>query len=399
MDLATTEKRELTAEENAKVDLIHVDVDKLLAEAEVEEKRAAKQSELNAGFHTPEQSASRRPDLENAANTGKSENPRASKKYSEAFASYLRHGEDRMPIEQRATLQQDNDIGGGFFATSETLLLSILKTADNILPIRNLATVYQVNRGGTLGQVTLDGDITAFSFGEAGELTTAVEDTGLAFGKRELRPRDLKRKLIKISKALLENSQINVEQVVSDRVGYALAQGLDAAYCVGSGASGPLGLFTAHADGISTGRDVVTGSATGITADGLIDIQGTLKDQYDTNARWLFNREAITLIRKLKDGDQQYIWQPGLALGTQSTILGKPFIKGDNVPHVFTNGLYVGMYGDFSYYWIVDATSMSVQRLIETYALTGQIGLLFDNMAADAMPVLEEAFVRAKCGV
>jgi HK97 family phage major capsid protein len=220
---------------------------------------------------------------------------------------------------------------------------------------------------------------------------------GIAFGKRELRPHRIARKTVKFSKDLLENSRIDVEGVVTERVALALSRAFDNWYMTGNGANQPLGLFTASNDGIGTARDVNTGLATGITADGLITIQDTLNDVYDANARWLFHKDAITLVRKLKDGNQQYLWQPGLSAGAPSVILGKPYITATNVPNTYTNGLYAGMYGDFSYHWIANAASLSVQRLVELYALTGQIGLLFDGMGIDAMPVLSEAFVRIKC--
>jgi len=121
-----------------------------------------------------------------------------------------------------------------------------------------------------------------------------------------------------------------------------------------------------------------------------------LDEAYQGPARWLIHRNGWTLIRKIKTAEGQYIWQPGLQAGAPDVILGKPYHLGGYVPSTYTAGEYVAMYADFSYYWIADAVSMTIQRLVEKYALTGQIGLLFDKLAVDAQPVLEEAFVRMK---
>ncbi len=69
--------------------------------------------------------------------------------------------------------------------------------------------------------------------------------------------------------------------------------------------------------------------------------------------------------------------------------------ESEYAPNTFTTGLYVGLLGDLSYYWIADALSMTVQRLEELYAATNQVGFI-GRLETDGMPVLEEAFVRVK---
>ena len=75
--------------------------------------------------------------------------------------------------------------------------------------------------------------------------------------------------------------------------------------------------------------------------------------------------------------------------------MGFPFLMSEYAPSTFTTGLYVGILGDFSLYWIVDALSMEVQRLEELYAATNQIGFI-GRLETDGAPVLEEAFTRVK---
>jgi HK97 family phage major capsid protein len=169
-------------------------------------------------------------------------------------------------------------------------------------------------------------------------------------------------------------------------------------YLTGSGAQEPLGVFTPSTDGISTSRDVSTGSATSITADGLIDAKFALKAAYRSAAvspRWLFHRDAIKIVSKLKDTTNQYLWQPGLQAGQPDRLLNFPVDESERVPSTFTTGLYVGLLAVWRYYEIADALDMEMQQLNELYAGTNQVGWIF-RMKTDGLPTLEEAFVRLK---
>jgi HK97 family phage major capsid protein len=164
----------------------------------------------------------------------------------------------------------------------------------------------------------------------------------------------------------------------------------------GPGSNQPLGLFTASDDGIPTSRDVSDGNtATDIKGDGLINAKFKLKAQYMAGARWLFHRDGIKNIRKLKDSNGNYIWMAGLANGQPDTILEVPYIMSEFAPNTFTTGKYVGLIGDFRFYWIVDALTMELQRLVELYSLSNKIGFVV-RAETDAQPVRAEAFARVK---
>jgi HK97 family phage major capsid protein len=169
----------------------------------------------------------------------------------------------------------------------------------------------------------------------------------------------------------------------------------------GHGAQQPLGVFTPSPDGISTARDIATGSATSITADGLVNAKYALKAQYRTGllgaVRWLFHRDAIRIISRLKLSDGQYLWQPGLQAGQPDLLLGYPIDESERVPNTFTDQLYCGLLANWNYYEIADALDMEVQVLFERYAETNQIGYI-GRLKTDGMPTIEEAFVRLRCG-
>lgn len=169
-------------------------------------------------------------------------------------------------------------------------------------------------------------------------------------------------------------------------------------FLTGSGAQQALGVFTVSDQGITTGRDVATGNTTSSpTFDGLIEAKYSLKPQYWGRAEWMFHRDAVKKLAKLKDGEGRYIWQESVRVGEPDRLLGLPFILSEFAPNTFTTGLYVGILADWSKYWIADSLSMQVQRLSELYAESNQIGFI-GRLEVDGMPVIEEAFVRVKLG-
>jgi HK97 family phage major capsid protein len=217
----------------------------------------------------------------------------------------------------------------------------------------------------------------------------------MAFAKRELHPHPAAKRIL-VSTFLLNNSVLPADPIVRDQLAYKFGITQEKAFMTGSGAGQPLGVFTASPNGIDTDRDVSTGNeTTSIGADGLINAKYALKAQYQKTARWIFHRDAISGIRKLKDDNKQYLWQPGLIADKPDTILELPFFMSEYAPNTFTTGKYVGIIGDFSFYWIADSMEFSIQVLKELYAESNQIGYI-GRMECDAQPVLSEAFVRVK---
>ena len=238
---------------------------------------------------------------------------------------------------------------------------------------------------------SLDTDISDADW--TSELLTGDEDSDLAFGKRELRPYPLAKR-VKISNKLLRQAALDPEALVRARLAYKFGVTQEKVFMTGTGAQQPLGLFVASAQGINTDRDYSTGNTTtSPTFDGLIGAKYTLKGQYHPAAAWLFHRDCLAIIAKLKDGEGQYIWRENVRVGEPPMLLGFPFMMSEYVPNTFTASLYVGMLGDYSFYWIVDALTLQVQRLIELYAATNQTGFIA-RAELDGMPVLSEAFVR-----
>jgi len=214
---------------------------------------------------------------------------------------------------------------------------SLIAAIDNLVYIRQWATVYAVTDGESLGAPSLDNDPADPTW--TSELLIGSEDSTMSIGKRELNPHPLA-KYLKVSRKLLRKVP-SVEGLVRDRLAYKFGVVGENVYLNGSGANEPLGVFTASDDGISTGRDVSTGNTTTeIQFDGLIEAKYTLKPQYWPKARWAFHRDGQKQIAKLKDGEGQYLWRESVRVGEPDRLLGFPTFMSEYAPNTFTTGLY-----------------------------------------------------------
>lgn len=309
-----------------------------------------------------------------------------------AFKNFISTG-DVKTLEVYNTLSQDNPTQAGYLVAPEQFVNELIKGIDNSMFMRTKGKVLPALQGAqSLGYPTRTARMSSAVWGT--EISAPTADTQLAFGKKEFKPNPATAEIL-VSKTLIRNAP-NSDAIVRDELAYAFAELLETAYMTGSGSGEPLGLFTASVDGITTARDVSTGNtATEIKFDGLIEAKFAVKDQYQAKCEWIFNRTAIKQIAKLKDNDGQYIWQPSMIAGTPDMLLTRPVNSSEYAPSTFTTGLYVGLYGDLSNYWIVDSRAVEIQALFELYARTNQVDYI-GRIETDGQPVVAEAFARVK---
>jgi len=381
LDKASAEKLALTAEEQAQWDRIMGEVTGLTGTIDRVQRQGALEGELEQPLNAPH-----KPE---PAGARASNDPRESAEYRAGFDRFLRSGS--ISPELRA-LQSDVDSSGGFLSAPMQFVRDLIKSVDDAVLIRQWATVRQVEDAQSLGVPSVEADPADADW--TSELATGGADSSMSFGKRELAPKPLAKR-IKVSRKLLRLDK-DAEGLVRDRLAYKFAITWEKAAMTGSGASRPLGVFTASASGIPTGRDVLAAaSGTDITIDGLIDAKYFLKAAYWPKARWLFHRDAVKQLAKIKSTTGEYIWRESARVGEPDRLLNLPIHISEYVPNTFTTGLYVGILGDFSFYWIADSLVFEVQRLEELYAETNQVGFI-GRLESDGMPVLAEAFARVK---
>lgn len=311
-----------------------------------------------------------------------------------AFRDYITTGSSQAFAVYNA-LQQDAPAQAGYLVAPDKFVNELIGLLNNELFMRQKAKVLPPLRGAqSLGYPTKTARMGSADWG--GEIVAPTADTTLAFGKKEFKPRPATAEIL-VSKTLIRNAP-DVEEIVRSEMAYVLGALLETAYMTGDGDEKPLGLFTASADGIPVARDVSTGNtATEMKFDGLLEAKYSVKQQYQANAEWIFNRVGVKQLAKLKDSDGQYIWQPSVVLGTPDLLLGKPVNSSEYAPSTFTAGLYVGLYGDLKNYWICDSLALEIQALTELYARTNQVDYIA-RIETDGQPVVAEAFARVKLG-
>ena len=396
LDKAQEENRETSADERQQIDRIHnrahemdESAQQYVRQADVEE-RDAQSNGTVAGQADAGGEGEVRGSLDGS--TGE-QRAAAVRDVAELRAFDLSLAGEQSDDPELRALQVDSQEAGGYIVAPTRWLTQLIQAVDDMVFVRGLATRQTVVNAQSLGFPSLDADPADADW--TTEILTGSEDSAMDFGKRELTPHPLA-KLLKVSNKLIRAGGINVEQLVRERLAYKFAVPQEKGFLTGSGAQQPLGVFTASTEGISTGRDVSTGNTTtAIQFDGLIEAKYTLKGSYWARSRWMFHRDGMKQIALLKDGDGQYIWRESVRVGEPDRILGLPVMMSEFAPNTFTTGLYVGILGDWSRYWIADALSFQLQRLAELYAETNQVGFI-GRLETDGMPVLEEAFVRVK---
>lgn len=305
---------------------------------------------------------------------------------------WFRSGNDK---EIRETLQAGVAEGGGYTIAPQYLVKQIIKDLDDAVQIRKRANIIPAMNGyASIGIPTLDSDLNDLDW--TAEIAEVTEDTNMSFGKREMKANQLT-KLVKLSKRLIKQSNIDIQGLVKERIAYKLASTLEHNYLYGNGQEKPLGIFAQTSDNtaaIPTDRDIKVGTASAaITYDGLVDAVSGLKGGYQSGAVWMLNKKAIAALRKLKDKQDRPIWQESLIAGQPSILLGIPVVQNDFIEDKLEAAKYFGFLGNLKYYWIMDSLSMELQVLHELYSKTNQVGFQVGYWG-DGAPIQKSAFVR-----
>lgn len=310
-----------------------------------------------------------------------------------AFRKLLMEGPQSLSGDERRTLTTGSDTQAGFLNAPQEFVQQLIERVHDEVYIEGLSTGHTTTNANGLGFPSLE--VYPDKPKMITEIGEADTDNKLAFGKREFKPH-LARKLIKISDKMLRADGMNAETIAINAMTYIISITKEYMYLLGTGNQEPLGLFTASDKGIPTSRDVTTDmTATGFTPDALKNTKYSLKAQYMKTAKWLFHRDGVSKIAKLKDGDGRYMFEMSDKEGAVDTLLGRPLLMSEYVPNTFTANNYVGMFGDISKYWTVNSLQLRIKRLNELFAATGEVGFLFE-FEFDGMPVLSEAFSRIK---
>lgn len=187
---------------------------------------------------------------------------------------------------------------------------------------------------------------------------------------------------IKVTEELLYDAAFNLESYIIQQFGKAIANAEEDAFLNGDGNHKPTSLLTTAQAGVTT-------SGASITADDLIELVYKLKRPYRKSAAFIVNDQTLAAIRKLKDANQAYMWQPSYQMGEPDRLLGYPIHTTSFMPTAEA-GKTALVFGDYSYYNIGDRGSCSIQELRELFAGNGMIAFVMKERV-DGKLVLPEA--------
>lgn len=271
-------------------------------------------------------------------------------------------------------LEEGNDANGGYLVPEEydRRLIDVLDE-ENIM--RTLGTTIT-----TSGEhkINIAATKPAAAWIEEG---AAIQFSDATFGQKLLDAHKL-HVAIKITDELLYDNAFNLENYIITQFGKALANAEEDAFLNGDGTGKPKGLFQDAEVGVTT-------SAASITSDNIIELVYSLKRPYRKNASFIMNDQTIAALRKLKDNNNNYIWQPSYQAGEPDRLLGYTLHTSAFAPKQAAGAKAIA-FGDFSYYNIGDRGVRSLQELKELFAGNGMVGYLMKERV-DGLLVLPEA--------
>jgi HK97 family phage major capsid protein len=190
-----------------------------------------------------------------------------------------------------------------------------------------------------------------------------------------------------VSAELLQDSALNVEQIIRDAMAVRFGRKVNSDLTIGDGVGDPNGIVTAAPLGVAAG------AAAAITFDDLIELQHSIDPAYrsDPSCRWMFHDATLKRLRKLKDVEGNYIWQPAdVRSGAPAVILDHPYTINQAMAQVAATAKSV-LFGAFNRYVVRRVREMSIRRLVERYAEFDQVGFLafarFDGELMDGNAV------------
>ncbi|WP_461206074.1 phage major capsid protein [Clostridium sp. DL1XJH146] len=358
----------ISPEDNGTYEKMEKEVVDLGKEVERLERQEMLDRELSAAVSTP---LSTRPEKMKEQRKG-----RASDDYKVAFWGAMRNKVN--PSVQNA-LQIGTDSEGGFLVPDEyeNQLLKALQEAN---VMRNLCHVITTSYGDRKIPVVASHGSAAWMDEES-----AFSESDDTFGQVTLSAYKVGT-MLKVSDELLNDSFFDLESYIATEFARRIGAAEEEAFLIGNGSSKPTGLLNSTG-GAEVG--ITAASATALTFDEIIDLYHSLKAPYRKNASFVINDDTIKKIRKLKDGQGQYLWNPSVKAGTPDTILNRPVTTSQYMPTAAAGTKSI-LFGDFNYYWIADRQGRTFKRLNELYAANGQVGFLA-SQRLDGKLILSEA--------
>lgn len=279
------------------------------------------------------------------------------KEYSAAFKAHMKRGE------VQAALNKGTDADGGYLAPIEWDR-TITDKLTLVSPIRQLATVQTISTSGFKKVFNLGGT----SSGWVGETAARPGTNNPTFSALDFIPGEIYANP-STTQQILDDAEINLESWLAAEVQTEFAKQEGTAFVSGDGVNKPFGMLTYVTGAANAAKHpfgaialVNSGDAAMIKSDSIMDLIYSLPSAFTGNARFTMNRKTQGAVRKLKDGQGNYLWQPSYVADQPATLAGFPVTEVPDMPDVAANAKPV-MFGDFKQgYLIVDRIGVRVLR-------------------------------------
>jgi HK97 family phage major capsid protein len=380
-DKITDKTTEAEAKEiEVRFDAIMADHDKIGGQAEREEKLASAESRASAGD-------SRRPAPDHKEQRAAAEDHEKTPEYKEVFSKQLRFGAASLDSEERTVLmsgranlpqearaQSTGTDSAGGYTVPEGFAGTIDKALAMWGPMWDGGIVQELNTatGNPLPYPTVDDTA---SRGRIKAENGAVNDDGnddVVFGEKMFNAFIYDTGMVKVPLELLQDSAFDIEALMNDLFGERLGRTANQVLTTGTGTGQPNGIVTASTMGKTTA------GATAFTADELVDFFHSVDPAYrqSPRCRWMFNDTTLAAIRKLKDGQGNYLWQMGdVRSGEPDTFQGKPYSVNQAMADSAASAKPI-IFGDMSKFLVRKVRGFEVMTLRERYAEKFQVGMI-----------------------
>ncbi|MGJ0336331.1 phage major capsid protein [Aliarcobacter cryaerophilus] len=276
----------------------------------------------------------------------------------EEFRSFLKGQE------VRSQTVGTNTAGG--YTVGASVANRLIEAIRNNNGMIESASTITTAKGDDLNYPTLDDTDAANDAVIKAETDARRSGPDLVFGSIPLKSFTYDSGIIKISNELVQDSAVNIEQVVINALSKRIQRKLQKDFTTGSGTTAPAGLLT------STLLGKKTATANGIVADELLELQFSVESEYAVNGKYMMNSKTLLAISKLKDGQGNYLLSNAVD-GISKTLFGKQIVINDNMPDIAAESKPV-VFGDLSQYLIRNVKGINVFKFNEKYQDTNEIG-------------------------
>jgi len=280
-----------------------------------------------------------------------------------------RSGAEYAQMQREARAQSAVNGGqGGYLTGTDQSMMGQIEVARLLFgSVRQVAEIIRTTTGSPLPWPTVDDTSnTGAAIGE----NSGANTTDISVGQQTWYAHKQTSNFVKVPFELFRDSMVNLESFIGSLLGERLGRREETLFTTGTGAGEPYGIVNGSVAGKTTA------SATAVTFDEIYDLINSVDPAYQVNAGFMLHSGILNAVRKLKDGQGQYLWQPSSQMGMPSMLAGFPYYRNQSMQSTLATGTKTFLFGDLSKYKIREVGTVRLRRLDERFADNDQVGFI-----------------------